>query len=694
MTRDDKLKSSISKIRWDNLTPDQILQYKLRTENELSKVRMEHKTILCDDPKCTNIAHHGAIDNMCRAITDALHSASEPLSVRKRTGFRAVPGWNEYCKEAHSAAREAYLVWRDNGRCRHGVLFENMKKTRAQFKRTLRICKKNDSKTQADRLACDLLRRDDKSFWREIKKINDSSVPLASTVNNVSGEAAIAGMWKNNFEKLLNSSKDTRNKDVLDKYLNEHDYNFDRFSVSEVLDAIMSLKNGKSAGKDNIFAEHYKFSHDKCAVLLTMLFNMIMIHGYIPQALMDTIITPILKDKKGCVTDSDNYRPVAITCISSKIFEKVMLNRYIDLLYTSCNQFGFKRKLGTDMCIYTFKQVIEYYKSFNNPVYVAFMDASKAFDKINHFHLLVKLLDRGIPIIVIRCLYYWFTHQEFVVRWGNAISSPFRVTNGVRQGGLASPVFFNVYMDLLSKRLSQAECGCTINDCRVNHILYADDSVLLAPTPRALQNLINICVTYADEYELTFNVKKTKVMCFVPNKVKNISVPEFYINGQPLQLVSSYKYLGVIIDSSYKDDSDIYRQMRGIYSRGNMLSSKFSKCSNDVKACLFKSYCSSLYCSQLWSRYTCASFNKLKSSYNRIVRHLFHLKGETSISQKCLEYGVECFNVVLRKSIFSFRSRLLQCDNMLVASITKSAFFMSCNLIHTWNKLLFTFDMS
>ena len=58
---------------------------------------------------------------------------------------------------------------------------------------------------------------------------------------------------------------------------------------------------------------------------------------------------------------------------------------------------------------------------------------------------------------------------------------------------------------------------------------------------------------------LLLMLKKTKVMCFVPNKVKNISVPEFYINGQPLELVSSYKYLGVIIDSSYKDDSAIYR---------------------------------------------------------------------------------------------------------------------------------------
>ena len=76
--------------------------------------------------------------------------------------------------------------------------------------------------------------------------------------------------------------------------------------------------------------------------------------------IMDTIITPIIKEKKGDVTDSDNYRPVAITCIVSYILELLILNSYSGLLKTTCNQFGFKEKLGTDLCVYTLKQVVEY----------------------------------------------------------------------------------------------------------------------------------------------------------------------------------------------------------------------------------------------------------------------------------------------------------------------------------------------
>ena len=123
--------------------------------------------------------------------------------------------------------------------------------------------------------------------------------------------------------------------------------------------------------------------------------------------------------------------------------------------------------------------MVEYYQSFSSPVFVAFMDVSKAFDKINYFHLMSKLIDHEVPIIMVRLLLYWCCHQDFCVKCGGNISLPFRVTNGVRQGGNASPRFVNVYMDALSIILSKSN-GCAINSCNVNHLFCADDSVLMA----------------------------------------------------------------------------------------------------------------------------------------------------------------------------------------------------------------------
>ena len=71
---------------------------------------------------------------------------------------------------------------------------------------------------------------------------------------------------------------------------------FERYTPSNVIDAIRSLKNGKSAGSDDIYGEHLKYSHDKISILLSMLFNSMMIHGYRPPSAMDTILIPIIKD--------------------------------------------------------------------------------------------------------------------------------------------------------------------------------------------------------------------------------------------------------------------------------------------------------------------------------------------------------------------------------------------------------------
>ena len=81
---------------------------------------------------------------------------------------------------------------------------------------------------------------------------------------------------------------------------------------------------------------------------------------------------------------------------------------------------------------------------------LVFLDASKAFDRVNHSILFGKLSNRGIPRYVIRILSYWYENQQMCVRWGGTYSTFFCVTNGVRQGSILSPYLFNIYVDDLS----------------------------------------------------------------------------------------------------------------------------------------------------------------------------------------------------------------------------------------------------
>ena len=94
------------------------------------------------------------------------------------------------------------------------------------------------------------------------------------------------------------------------------------------------------------------------------------------------------------------------------------------------------------------------------------------------------------------------------------LSEPFTVSNGVRQGGILSPLLFNVYVDDLSIRLNKLNIGCTIGGMVINHILYADDLVLISPSTHGLSKLINECQKYGIECDIVFNSKKSAIMFF------------------------------------------------------------------------------------------------------------------------------------------------------------------------------------
>ena len=93
------------------------------------------------------------------------------------------------------------------------------------------------------------------------------------------------------------------------------------------------------------------------------------------------------------VQDVSNYKPIALTTIVSKLFESYMLYHLIDFLKMNDNQFEFKPNHGTDMSVFLFKQVASSYLSRDTPVFAVFLDAFKAFDKVDHDILFNSLRD-------------------------------------------------------------------------------------------------------------------------------------------------------------------------------------------------------------------------------------------------------------------------------------------------------------
>ena len=333
---------------------------------------------------------------------------------------------------------------------------------------------------------------------------------------------------------------------------------------TEVLRIISELPEGKAVGIDRLSSESLLYSDNILSILLSCCFTGMLTHGFLPSSFMDTKIIPLVKNRCADLSDINNYRPVAIANVLSKVFENILLNRCEEYLFTTDNQFGFKSGCSTDLCIYSLRQYIDIFKSKRTTTYVTFLDASKAFDRLNHWTLFDKLLLRGVPKFFIRILCYWYVQQNMCVQWGSSISRKFHVTNGVKQGGILSPKLVNFYMDDLSVRLSEINVGGSIGGKRINHLFYADDVCLLSLSSEGMQNILDICAKYAIEHDLIFNETKTMYMCFSPRGLAPVEAV-LKLNGSPINFVKQAKYLGTIIDLHHSD-ADVKRQMKKLYA--------------------------------------------------------------------------------------------------------------------------------
>ena len=113
----------------------------------------------------------------------------------------------------------------------------------------------------------------------------------------------------------------------------------------------------------------------------------------------------------------ENYRPITLSPIMSKVFESFLIEQYSKYLITDDLQFGFKKHLGCTNAIFALQQTIQYFNNRSSNVYIASLDASKAFDRVNHFKLYSILYKRGLPALFINIMINWYSKLQVVVKW-------------------------------------------------------------------------------------------------------------------------------------------------------------------------------------------------------------------------------------------------------------------------------------
>ena len=552
----------------------------------------------------------------------------------------------------------------------------------------MRAIKRKTDSIKADKMASKLCTNDYSGFWDSVRQFNRKKTVLPQKIGKAVGKQNICNEWKNHFQRIYNCVEDSGDNSYVNCVINNVHINDYLFTEAELLIAVLMLGNNKSSGFDCIFAEHIKNCSVSMLRFLCKLFNCFLVHGYLPESFMSVMISPVFK-KKGSICDMDAYRPIALANSLSKLYEALIRDKIIIYLSTSCNQFGYKQKLGTEMCLFAFKEIVDCYNKLDTNIYCCFLDASRAYDRVSHKKMFEILHNRAVPLIFIRILAYWYKHQNLYIKWGDCISSLFTVSNGVRQGSVLSPYLFCVYFDKISQRLNGVKIGCKLRNLLINHLFYADDLCIFSPSSRGLQKLLDICFECGSELDIIFNETKCKIMVFKAKTYHKCPVPDFYIGNAKLEVCSSYKYLGHYVTDNKSDNIDIFRQCRSIFARGNTLIRTFYKCSDAVKASLFKSYCTSLYTAELWCNYTQTAIRKLTVAYHSIFKKMLNFPRNTSNSLLFVYHSVPTFQEVIRKSVFSFTTRLYASDNVLIKDLVLSEYNSSPSLSEQWSSLLF-----
>jgi len=280
-----------------------------------------------------------------------------------------------------------------------------------------------------------------------------------------------------------------------------------------------------------------------------------------------------------------------------------------------------------------------------------------------------------------------YTNQNIRVQWGGALSEACPVSNGVKQGGVLSPVLFLVYIDELLLSLKKSGHGCFIGSTFCGALGYADDVVLLAPSFSSLKCMLDVCERFANDYNVLFNSSKSKLIICNSKYVNScINVPPLNFMGGIIEAVTADVHLGNIIGSVSHADR-VNSAVNDFVARFNMVLSHFQFAPFYVKYKLFKTFCMPLYGSQLWD-YTSTSIQRFYVTWRKCIRKLFNLPYTTHchlLPAICDDIPVEnqlynrCINFI--SHLATSNNKLCQLSYQLALCGSRSTLCNNINII-------------
>ena len=312
-------------------------------------------------------------------------------------------------------------------------------------------------------------------------------------------------------------------------------------NVSGVHKLLSDLNPFKATGPDAISARFLKETANELAPMLTCLFNQSLTTGDIPQDWKKSYVIPI--HKKGSKTDPKNFRPVSLTSIICKTMEHILSSQimhHIESQGIICEtQFGFRQNHSCEtqllLTVDDFARAMDH----NIQVDVGILDMSKAFNKVPHEGLALKLHHYGIRGNVLTWLQSFLKNRSQQVVVDGYYSTPCDVISGVPQGSVLGPTLFLIYINDIAADI-QSTIRLFADDCLIYRLISSPEDHYIP------QEDLNRLTVWAATWQMNFNVDKCNIMQFSSARHKR---PFTYtMQGLPLCKVDHHSYLGVVLD--------------------------------------------------------------------------------------------------------------------------------------------------
>ncbi len=667
-------KGTSKRCLWEKAELEHLDNYKRQLDKNLAEIIIPLDALHCNDLFCTRHKHQ--IDNFAQSIVNACLSSSLitiPVNDDKcrRRKRQNTPGWNDNVRQIRDKAIFWHNIWKSNDCPQTGLLFDIRRQTRCAYHMAIKINHKKREKIKANKMAFNMI-NSNRNFWDCVRHTRQSDVYKPRVVDDARDDHSICELLANKYRDLYNSVQNNKSEfDVLRARINNgivcncrnKQCSPHNITVSVVETNIHKLKKSKYDGYAGHSTDHVIHATKKLNLYMSLLFNCMVHHGCPPDSLLISTIISIPKNTRKSLSDSDNYRGIALSSILGKLLDLVLIDLNRNVLSTCNMQFGFKKAHSTTHCTFVMRETINYYTRRNGQVHTLLLDASKAFDRVNYIKLFDVLLHRGLCPTIIRFLMNMYTNQLVRCAWNNEFSDFFPVGNGVKQGGVLSPLLFTVYIDELFKRLESSGIGCFMGNLYAGAVGYADDTALIAPSVSALGRMFKMCLDFAEEYGITINDAKSIYMVF-GNNTRN--VPTFRYQDRTIHRSTQAKHLGHIIDSNKINSSLVDQIIHSFNISFNSLNAMFLYAYPSVKYRLFKTFCLNFYGCTLVD-FSDRSSENLFVAWRKAIRKLFGLHYRTHcrlLPYICQDLPIE---YQLHNRICKFFSSCLQNANELIS---------------------------